>query len=107
MFDEASCVGMELGTPEISIEGLNELAAVLALLGSTPINCPDFHPPKTEENGSAEEIKSKINPACSCSGSPEQDTVVAAGSQRARRSLGRSSARLSRRRKRDDEGRQE
>ena len=33
MFDEGYCVGMTLGPPEISIDGLNELAAVLALLG--------------------------------------------------------------------------
>jgi hypothetical protein len=31
MFDQGYCAGMTLGPPEISIEGLNELAAVLAL----------------------------------------------------------------------------
>lgn len=32
MFDEGYCAGMTLGQPEISIEGLNEFAAVLASL---------------------------------------------------------------------------
>jgi len=35
MFDQAYCAGMTLGTPQISLEGLTELAAVLALLGET------------------------------------------------------------------------
>src|SRR5947207_5229736 len=30
MFDEGYCAGMTLGSPEISIEGLNEFAAILA-----------------------------------------------------------------------------
>jgi hypothetical protein len=34
MFDESYCVGMKLGQPEISIEGLNELATVPTLLGA-------------------------------------------------------------------------
>jgi hypothetical protein len=34
MFDESYCAGMTLGQPEISIEGLNELASVLALFGA-------------------------------------------------------------------------
>jgi hypothetical protein len=34
MFDESCCSGMTLGPPEISIEGLNELAGVLAVFGA-------------------------------------------------------------------------
>jgi hypothetical protein len=34
MFDEGYCVGLTLGPPEISIDGLDELAAVLALLSA-------------------------------------------------------------------------
>jgi hypothetical protein len=34
MFDETYCAGMTLGQPEISIDGLNELASVLALLST-------------------------------------------------------------------------
>ncbi len=34
MFDKRYCVGMALGPPEISIEGLNELAGVLAAFGT-------------------------------------------------------------------------
>ena len=33
MFDEAYCAGMALGSPQISINGLKELAEVLAQLG--------------------------------------------------------------------------
>jgi hypothetical protein len=35
MFDDGYCCGMSIGTPEIRIEGLDELAAVLALLAET------------------------------------------------------------------------
>lgn len=34
MFDETYCSGMTLGTPEISIEGLNELTSILASVGA-------------------------------------------------------------------------
>jgi hypothetical protein len=33
MFDQSYCAGMTLGAPQISLEGLTELAVVLALLG--------------------------------------------------------------------------
>src|SRR4051794_11496952 len=35
MFDLAYCAGMTLGAPQISVQGLIELAAVLALFGET------------------------------------------------------------------------
>lgn len=35
MFDASYCGGMRLGPPEISIEGLNELAEILAALSQT------------------------------------------------------------------------
>ncbi len=35
MFDAGYCAGMRLGPPEISIEGLNKLAEVLAALAET------------------------------------------------------------------------
>jgi hypothetical protein len=35
MLDESYCASMALGPPEISIEGLNELAGVLALFSAT------------------------------------------------------------------------
>jgi hypothetical protein len=35
MFDEGYCAGMTLGLPEISIEGLEEFAAILASHHST------------------------------------------------------------------------
>jgi hypothetical protein len=34
MFDEGYCVGMAFGPPRVSIDGLNELAVVLKLLGT-------------------------------------------------------------------------
>ncbi|WP_375779028.1 hypothetical protein ACE103_08295 [Bradyrhizobium sp. ma5] len=34
MFDDSCCAGMALGPPQVSIEGLNELAVVLKLLGT-------------------------------------------------------------------------
>jgi len=34
MFDESYCAGMALGPPQVSIDGLNELAVVLKLLGT-------------------------------------------------------------------------
>jgi hypothetical protein len=48
MFDQAYCAGMTLGTPQVSLEGLNELAAVLALLGETQGPSTRSQLPKTE-----------------------------------------------------------
>ena len=39
MFDERYCAGMTLGPAEISIDGLNELASVLALNGASGSDC--------------------------------------------------------------------
>ena len=37
MFDESYCSGMRLGSPEISIDGLNELGAALASFGEARV----------------------------------------------------------------------
>jgi hypothetical protein len=55
MFDEGYCAGMTLGRPEISIEGLNEFAAVLASLGTNRKRGAQSSPSKQKEKGCAEE----------------------------------------------------
>jgi hypothetical protein len=47
MFDESYCSGMTLGAPEISIEGLNELAGVLASFGANRKGGAQSHPSKS------------------------------------------------------------
>lgn len=49
MFDEGYCAGMTLGLPEISIEGLNEFAAVLASLGTNRKRGAQSGPSKQKE----------------------------------------------------------
>ena len=60
MFDESYCAGMTLGLPEISIEGLNELAAVLASLGANRQRGAQSHPSRKKEKDSAEKQVSTI-----------------------------------------------
>ena len=48
MFDQAYCAGMTLGAPQISLEGLTELAAVLGLLGENQSPATRSHLPKKE-----------------------------------------------------------
>jgi hypothetical protein len=54
MFDVGYCAGMTLGQPEISIEGLSELAAVLASLGANRKRGAQSRPPRKKERDSAE-----------------------------------------------------
>jgi len=56
MFDASYCVGMRLGPPEVSIEGLNQLAAVLAELGKTRDQDPRSRFSKKKEKGHAPEL---------------------------------------------------
>ena len=49
MFDQGYCAGMTLGPPEISIEGLNELAVVLDLFDGA-----QSRPSKPREKDGAE-----------------------------------------------------
>jgi hypothetical protein len=55
MFDQGYCAGMTLGPPEISIEGLNELAVVLALFDRDRNRGAQSRPSKPKEKGSAEQ----------------------------------------------------
>jgi hypothetical protein len=54
MFDESYRSGMTLGPPEISIEGLNELAGVLASYGANRKGGAQSHPSKRKEVDRAE-----------------------------------------------------
>jgi hypothetical protein len=54
MFDESYCAGMALGSPQVSIEGLNEFAAVLKLLGTTQASGARSRPSMKREEGRAE-----------------------------------------------------
>jgi hypothetical protein len=54
MFDESYCVGMALGPPQVSIDGLNELAVVLKLLGTNQASGARSRPSMKREKGRAE-----------------------------------------------------
>ena len=54
MFDESYCSDMTLGQPEVSIEGLNELASVLALLSANRRRGAQSSPSRTKEVDRAE-----------------------------------------------------
>ncbi len=57
MFDESYCSAMTFGPPEVSIEGLNELAAVLGVLGVLGANRKQgaqSRPPRKKERDSGE-----------------------------------------------------
>jgi hypothetical protein len=68
MFDEGYCAGMALGAPEISIKGLNELAAVLGSFGENRAQGARSHPSKKKEKDSAEKRIPQPSAACSRSG---------------------------------------
>jgi len=92
MFDEGYCAGMSLGSPEISIEGLNGLAAVLAALGKTRKQRARSGPFKKEKDG-AVKAKSKSDTARSRTGPPTSRVASGAEDEGADRSPGRSSPR--------------
>ena len=72
MFDEAYCAGMTLGAPQISIEGLNELAAVLALLGENRSPGTRSQLSKPKEGTRAEKPIPQSGAARSRAGAPMQ-----------------------------------
>lgn len=57
MFDEGYCAGMALGAPEISIKGLNELAAALDSLAKTRTSHARSCPSIEKEEDRAETSK--------------------------------------------------
>ena len=54
MFDESYCAGMALGAPQVSIDGLNELAVVLRLLGTNQVSGARSRLSMKREKGRAE-----------------------------------------------------
>jgi hypothetical protein len=61
MFDESYCAGMALGPPQVSIDGLNELALVLKLLGTNQVSGARSRSSKKREERRAE--KKPLSPA--------------------------------------------
>src|SRR6266851_1810310 len=92
MFDEGYCAGMTLGSPEISIEGLNEFAAVLASYGTNRKRGAQSSPSKQKEKGCAEETSSQSSSARSRSGKPQSSSASRTKRGRTDRGLGGSSA---------------
>ena len=76
MFDQGYCAGMTLGPPEISIEGLNELALVLALFDRDQTRGAQSRPSQPKEKGGAEQTISgsrAARPRAAASRSPNAD----------------------------------
>jgi hypothetical protein len=92
MFDESYCAGMTLGLPEIGIEGLEELAAVLASLGANRDRGAQSRPSKKKEKGGAEQAISQSSPARSRAGTSKPSGAGSAERKGTGRSLGGSSA---------------
>ncbi len=63
MFDESYCIGMALGLPEINIEGLNELAGVLAPLRANWKQSAQSRPWNKKDKDGAEKPASKSRAA--------------------------------------------
>jgi hypothetical protein len=78
MFDEGYCAGMALGPPQVSIDGLNELAVVLKLLDTNQTPGARSRPSTKREKGRAE--KKPISRGVSTeSGSGSLDSPEPAG----------------------------
>jgi hypothetical protein len=105
MFDEGYCAGMTLGSPEISIEGLNEFAAVLASHGTNRKRGAQSSPSKQKEKGCAEETSSQSSSARSRAAKPQSSSAGGTKRRRADRGLGGSSAGSTEGGGIDDEGR--
>ena len=85
MFDEGYCAGMTLGSPEISIEGLNEFAAVLASHATNRKRRAQSSPSKKKEKGCAEEASSQSRSARSRA--RQSQSSSASGTKRRRPSV--------------------
>jgi hypothetical protein len=105
MFDESYCSGMVLGPAEINIEGLNELAAVLAAIGKTRKRGARSRPSTTKEAGGAQKPIPKSKPVRSSAGTTQSEPADGAKHRRAARGPGRSSARGGGNTKIDNQGR--
>jgi hypothetical protein len=92
MFDESYCAGMALGQPEISIEGLNELATVLALFGANRKRGAKSTSSSKREVERAKTSTPQSSAACSRAGTSNSDNARGAEHKGAGRGAGRSSA---------------
>ena len=93
MFDQSYCAGMTLGPPEISLEGLNELAGVLTALGTNRKRSAQSRPSNEKEKNGADEMPvSKSRAACSRAGATKSPSAGGAKHKGASRGLGRSSS---------------
>src|SRR6516164_1577937 len=92
MFDEGYCASMSLGPPQISIEGLSELAAVLASFGANRKPAARCRSPKTKEDGSAQSPACKSKSALAGTRASKSSRSTGAKSERPGGSIGRSSA---------------
>jgi hypothetical protein len=98
MFDESYCAGMILGPPQVSIEALNELAAILAAGGKSAKRGSRSHPSKTKEAIRAQEKEPGPIAARAGSRTAGPDIVPADPEHKGTyRSAGRPSARSARR----------
>ena len=106
MFDESYCAGMALGPPQVSIDGLNELAVVLKLLGTNQASGARSRPSMKREKGRAEKKPiSRANAIGSGSGSSDSPEPTGRQSQRSDPGARRSLAGSGGRRDRSDVGR--
>lgn len=71
MFDQSYCANMALGLPEISIAGLNELAAALASFDATRSRGAKSRPSRKKEKDDAKQATSKSRPTHSAVGAPK------------------------------------
>ena len=92
MFDESYCAGMALGRPEISIEGLNELASVLASFAANRKEGAHSSPSIKKETDRAEKPASQSSAAHSRAGTSNSRNTRGAKHKEAGRGPGRSSA---------------
>src|SRR6516165_11050296 len=92
MFDESYCAGMALGRPEISIEGLNELASVLASFAANRKEGAHSSHSIKKETDRAEKPASQSSAAHSRAGTSNSRNTRGAKHREAGRGPGRSSA---------------
>lgn len=92
MFDPGYCSGMMLGPPEISVDGLNELSAVLMSLGANRKRGAQSHPPRKKERDSAEKPLSQSRAARPRAGAPNSSSPSEPKHKGVSRGSGRPSA---------------
>ena len=77
MLDPSCCAGMAEGSPQVSIEGLNELATLLASLGKTRKRRAASSPLTAKERRRAE--KRMLRSSAAQSGIQKTDTAIPSG----------------------------